>query len=312
MTPQPKPELAIKASELTRKFGDFTAVDKLSLNVPTASIYGFLGPNGCGKTTTIRMLCGLLSPTSGNAQVLGISVPQNAEQLRTRVGYMTQKFSLFEDLSIEENLRFIGRIYAFGGKTLSHRVDELLDTYTLKELKKRRAGALSGGQRQRLALACATLHNPDLLFLDEPTSSVDPENRRHFWEKLFDLSDQGTTILVSTHFMDEAERCHRLAILESGQVRAEGEPQTLMQETGCQIIELTGPDLREAKAQLQKLEAVKSVSQQGIRLRVLVDKSIHQAEAYLQGNLPHRKFQMATTRPNLEDVFVSVTHSDKS
>lgn len=306
---------AIDANRLTRKFGQFTAVDQVSLQVPNASIYGFLGPNGCGKTTMIRMLCGLLAPTSGHAQILGIPVPKNAEQLRTRTGYMTQKFSLYEDLSSEENLQFIGRIYSLTGKALKQRVDELVETYDLSSLRHRRPDAMSGGQRQRLALACAILHKPDLLLLDEPTSSVDPENRRKFWEKLFDLCDQGTTILVSTHFMDEAERCHRLAILEAGQLRTEGDPQTLMNNLQSHVVELTGSDLRDIKTPIQSLPHVKSVAQQGARLRVLVDIGVEHPQQYLAQHLPTpiagEGFQSILVRPNLEDVFVTVTHSER-
>ncbi len=305
--PQTDDKPAIIAEGLTCRFGDFTAVDQVSLSVPRASIYGFLGPNGCGKTTTIRMLCGLLTPTAGSARVLGLQVPQQAEQLRRRTGYMTQKFSLYEDMSVLENLSFIGHIYAFHGRSLQRRIDQQLHTYGLSDLRQRRAGDMSGGQRQRLGLACATLHQPDLLLLDEPTSSVDPENRRDFWEKLFDLCDQGTTILVSTHYMDEAERCHQLAILEAGQLRAEGAPQSLMDNMGAQVVEVSGEQLRPIKDRLTELTGVKSVAQQGMRLRVLVDNRIEQPQDYLRQQLSELCFHTEPVRPSLEDVFVTVT-----
>ncbi|MFV2059519.1 MAG: ABC transporter ATP-binding protein, partial [Gammaproteobacteria bacterium] len=183
-------ELAITASALNRNFGDLRAIQDLDLEVEKKRIYGFLGPNGCGKTTAIRMLTGLLKPTSGEITVLGYTLPQQAEKLRLHIGYMTQKFSLYDDLTIKENLQFIARIYCLSSKDQKKRIDQLLDIYDLTQKTNQLAASLSGGQKQRLALAAATLHEPELLFLDEPTSAVDPENRRNFWEKLFDLCDQ--------------------------------------------------------------------------------------------------------------------------
>ena len=216
-------ELAIASQGLTRTFGNLVAVDHLDLEVPRACIYGFLGPNGCGKSTTIRMLCGLLTPSAGAAEVLGVEVPRHAERLRTRIGYMTQRFSLYEDLSVQENLAFLARIYSLPRVRARLRVKSQMEVFGLVDRSAQLAGTLSGGQRQRLALAAATLHEPELLFLDEPTSAVDPESRREFWEFLFEMVDQGTTVLVSTHFMDEAERCHALAILDEGRLVASGE-----------------------------------------------------------------------------------------
>ncbi len=221
-------DLAISARNLSKKFGDFTAIDNLSLSVPKGSIYGFLGPNGCGKSTTIRTLTGLLTPTSGQVNVLGYEIPSEAELLRQKIGYMTQKFSLYQDLSVAENLRFMGTIFGMPRRELTQRIDEQIATYGLQRLRKQLVRGMSGGQKQRLSLAAATINRPELLFLDEPTSAVDPENRRDFWEKLFDLSEAGTTILVTTHYMDEAERCHRLAIMEAGQLRADDAPEQLM------------------------------------------------------------------------------------
>uniref|UniRef100_UPI0040578382 ABC transporter ATP-binding protein n=1 Tax=Candidatus Electronema sp. TaxID=2698783 RepID=UPI0040578382 len=203
-------EAVIQAEQLCRSFGPLMAVRDLDLQVAKGRIYGFLGPNGSGKTTAIRVLTGLLAPSSGTVRVLGLDLPQDAELLRLRIGYMTQKFSLYDDLTVQENLQFTARIYGLSGRAQRQRIAELLRLYELEERKSQLAGRMSGGQRQRLSLAASTLHRPELLFLDEPTSAVDPENRREFWEQLFDLSDQGTTILVSTHYMDEAERCHCL------------------------------------------------------------------------------------------------------
>ena len=206
-------EFAITSQGLTRRFGSLIAVKNVDLRIPAGQIYGFLGPNGSGKSTTIRMLCGLLTPSAGSAQVLGMDTRKESEQLKQLIGYMTQKFSLFEDMSVKENLQFISEIYAINRKLRKSRVEELLEMFELTDRIKQKAGTLSGGQKQRLALAAATLHKPKILFLDEPTSAVDPQNRRDFWETLFELAKQGTTILVSTHYMDEAARCHRLAIL---------------------------------------------------------------------------------------------------
>ncbi|CAH0535445.1 putative multidrug ABC transporter ATP-binding protein YbhF [Vibrio stylophorae] len=298
--------LAIHAQQVSKQFGDFTAVHALDLSVSKGEIFGFLGPNGCGKSTTLRMLTGLLTPTTGQIDVLGFAIPKQAEQLRMQVGYMTQKFSLYHDLTVQENLQFIGQIYAFSSRDLKQRLAEQLNTYGLDGIAKQRAGSLSGGQKQRLALAAATLHHPKLLLLDEPTSAVDPENRRDFWEKLFDLSDSGTTILVTTHYMDEAERCHQLAIMEAGHMRAVGAPETLMTQMGAHIIELEGENLRQQKAKILMLSAVKNVAQLGARLRILVDKQCADPIGYLtaQGLDANR---LNLTRPSLEDVFVSAT-----
>jgi len=220
--------IAIRAHALTKKFGNVVAVDNLDLNVERAQVYGFLGPNGSGKSTTIRMLCGLLLPTSGDISVLDYRIPEQAEMLKRRIGYMTQKFSLYDDLTVRENLDFVAAVHEFTRARARARIDELLERYWLREQSEQLAGTLSGGQKQRLGLAAAVLHEPELLLLDEPTSAVDPQSRREFWDSLFDLVDAGTTILVSTHYMDEAERCHRLAILDHGRLVADGSPRELM------------------------------------------------------------------------------------
>jgi len=308
---KPSSNLAIKTSKLTRKFGDLVAVNNLDLEVETGTIYGFLGPNGCGKSTPIRMLCGLLTPSSGSVEVLGYQIPEQAETLKKNVGYMTQTFSLYRDLTVTENLAFMGEIYGLEPKSVSHRIDELLSRYSLYDSRNQIVGSMSGGQRQRLSLATAVIHNPDLLFLDEPTSAVDPENRRDFWEKLFDLSEQGTTIIVSTHYMDEAERCHKLAILERGIMRADDSPNQLMNEMGANVIEVKGKNLRDLKQKLLGIIGIRSVAQQGMLLRVLVDKNHSDPIQYLQQQLPMSHYELRQTRPSLEDVFVMVTGDNR-
>ncbi|WP_406734804.1 ABC transporter ATP-binding protein [Vibrio scophthalmi] len=301
-------EFAIQAKNVIKKFGDFTAIEGINLNVPKGSIYGFLGPNGCGKSTTIRVLTGLLSPTSGEVDVLGLEIPRQSEFLRLKIGYMTQKFSLYDDLTVKENLQFIGQIFGMPNRDLKQRIDEQLDIYGLDQRRNQRVGGMSGGQKQRLSLAAATMHNPELLFLDEPTSAVDPENRREFWEQLFDLSDRGTTILITTHYMDEAERCHRLAIMESGVIRADGEPEQLMAEMGVNIVEVKAPHLRQLKSKLLEKSEVRTAAQIGIRLRVLIRNQVNNPIQWLVNNFPELKdAEMNIARPSLEDVFVTVT-----
>ncbi|ELB2278817.1 MULTISPECIES: ABC transporter ATP-binding protein [Vibrio] len=301
-------EFAIQAENVVKKFGDFTAINNITLNVPKGSIYGFLGPNGCGKSTTIRVLTGLLSPSEGNVDVLGLEIPKQSELLRLKIGYMTQKFSLYDDLTVQENLEFIGQIFGMETKALKARIEEQLSTYGLDQLRKQRVGGMSGGQKQRLSLAAATMHKPELLFLDEPTSAVDPENRRDFWEQLFDLSDQGTTILVTTHYMDEAERCHRLAIMEAGEIRADGEPEELMAQMGVNIVEVKADNLRELKEKVIQREEVRSAAQLGIRLRILIHQHIEEPIEWLTQTFPELDgCEMNIARPSLEDVFVSVT-----
>jgi ABC-2 type transport system ATP-binding protein len=302
-------ELAIESHDLTRKFGSVTAVDHVSLSIPRAQIYGFLGPNGSGKSTTIRMFCGLLLPTSGTVKVLGYDIPRQSEALRTKIGYMTQKFSLWDDLTVLENLRFIARIYTLEKSRAERRINDVLEEFKLHDLADRLASAMSGGQRQRLALAAATLHEPEMLMLDEPTSAVDPQSRRDFWESLFALVARGTTILVSTHYMDEAERCHRLAILDQGRLVAEGAPEHLMDELPLQVIEVEARDTDRARNELHKLREVRSLAQLGLRLHVLVDRGVSDAADRVHKTLSAAgiEAQVERTRANLEDVFVAAT-----
>ncbi len=300
---------AISATGLTRCFGDFMAVDHLDLNIEEKTIFGFLGPNGSGKSTTLRMLTGLLTPSQGDIRVLGLDIPEQSEALRRRLGYMTQKFSLYGDLSIEENLKFMAQVFNLPGREINKRIDSQLTTYGLDRRRKRMTGSLSGGQRQRLALAAATLHKPELLLLDEPTSAVDPENRRDFWETLFDLCDQGVTILVSTHYMDEAERCHNLAILEGGIKQAEGSPKQLMADIQATVLEVNGNHLRQIREILAARSEILSSAQQGTRLRVLISNRITEPEAWLRSQWPQemKDRTIERVRPSLEDVFVHCT-----
>jgi ABC-2 type transport system ATP-binding protein len=303
------PAVAISARGLTRRFGQLTAVDHVDLDIPRAQIYGFLGPNGSGKSTTIRMLCGLLRPSEGTVTVLGTDVRREPERLRRKLGYMTQKFSLWEDLSVGENLEFIARIYGIPRSARAQRIAARLEEYHLADRVAQRAGTMSGGQKQRLALAAATLHEPELLLLDEPTSAVDPQSRRDFWESLFGLVHRGTTILVSTHYMDEAERCHRLAILDSGRLVAEGSPQQLAAGIDATVIEIEVHDIEAARRALRGVRGLKSVAQLGTRLHALLDRDLAEpleAVASALGPLAQAA-RIELARPSLEDVFVAVT-----
>jgi ABC-2 type transport system ATP-binding protein len=302
-------DVAIETRGLTRRFGERVAVDRLDLRVPRARVSGFLGPNGSGKSTTMRMLCGLLTPSAGEATVLGLQVPRDAEILRARLGYMTQRFSLYEDLSVRENLEFLAAIQRLPGEQRRARIASLLDEFALAPRAGQLAGTLSGGQRQRLALAGAILHEPELLVLDEPTSAVDPQSRRDFWEALFDLAERGVTILVSTHFMDEAERCHELAILDRGRLVAAGPPQRLLAELGDAVLEVETGQPHAARERLELHAAVRGTAQLGSRLRVLADPALAEPARTLTdwlavGGVPG---EARPAPPSLEDVFVAAT-----
>ncbi len=309
-------DIAIRARGLTRLFGEVVAVDHVDLDVPTRHVYGFLGPNGSGKSTTIRMLCGLLTPSEGEIEVLGLRIPAEAEALRRHIGYMTQRFSLFEDLTVRENFEFLAAIQ--GVSRPRQRIDELVEQYHFGGLQWQLAGTMSGGQKQRLALACAVIHQPELLFLDEPTSAVDPELRRDFWEKLFELADAGTTLLVSTHLMDEAERCHRLAILDHGVLVADGTPHELTGRLEGRTFIVDSSDPRRAQKVIEGLPGVLGVAQIGNHLRVLTAaretdaKGVTDACRSIDDALAGAGQQASTraTPANLEDVFVAVTRQD--
>ena len=302
-------EFVIEAHGLSKHFGDLRAVSHLDLRVPRGRIYGFLGPNGSGKSTTIRMLCGLLTPTEGSATVLGTEVPGNAHDLKPKIGYMTQKFSLFGDMTVLENLQFIAEIYSFPTADRYARIEELLAKYDLVAQRRQLAGTMSGGQKQRLALACAVLHRPELLLLDEPTSAVDPQSRRDFWANLFRLAEGGTTIMVSTHYMDEAERCHRLAILDRGVKVADGTPQELQTTTGMHVVEVLAEDPYHAQEALDCAEHIASITQLGIRLRILIPEQLPNPVEFVRSHLDRRGVaaDVRLTMASLEDVFVAVT-----
>ncbi len=302
-------DYAIQTRGLTRRFGDFTAVAGVDLAIPRGRVYGFLGPNGAGKSTTIRMLCGLLDPSSGEARVLGHQMPPDAEALRRKLGYMTQNFSLYTDLTVRENLEFMAEIFTLPRTSRDAHIRENMQRYFLTDLADRRAGSMSGGQKQRLALAAATLHAPELLFLDEPTSAVDPQSRRDFWDRLFELAAAGTTILVSTHLMDEAERCHGLAIISRGKLVAEGTPKALMEGIDALVLEIETGDPQKASMALRDEPCVKSVTQLGTRLHALLKRDTPAPVKKLTEILRRAglKADIQETPANLEDVFVEAT-----
>jgi len=297
---------AIVARGLTRRFGKLVAVDDVDLAIPGAGIYGFLGPNGSGKSTTIRMLCGLLAPSSGTVEVLGHQMPRDAEQLRRQLGYMTQRFSLWDDLTVLENLEFMARIFGLDRAARRQRIAELSKEYDLAAVMRQRAGTMSGGQRQRLALAAATLHRPELLLLDEPTSAVDPQSRRDFWESLFRLVERGTTILVSTHYMDEAERCHRLVYISYGRVLTAGTADEVVAHAGLRTWEVRGA----------ALNAVLEATEAAGWMAVPFGNSLHVSSAsrddfpaWLAGTSADLARDSAITpvATGLEDVFIALT-----
>ncbi len=228
---------AVTTRALRKEFGSAVAVDGLDLTIPRGQVFGLLGPNGSGKTTTIRMLCGLMAPTSGSADVAGFDVERQAERVRERIGYMSQRYGLYDDLTVWENLRFYGTVYGLHGGARAKRLEEHLSALGLADRRHQLAGTLSGGWKQRLALACATAHEPEMLFLDEPTAGVDPAARREFWVSIYEMASHGTTILVTTHYMDEAQRCERLAFLSRGHLIALGTPAEITAQFGQTSVE---------------------------------------------------------------------------
>jgi len=306
-------ELVIETSGITRRFGKLTAVDGVDLSVRRGEVFGFLGPNGAGKSTLIRMLVGLMSPSEGSAKVLGCTLPKEAEKLRTEVGYMTQRFSLYEDLTIEENLQFAGEIFGLERASRKERVEEVLSDFELAERREQRPGTLSGGWKQRLALAAATIHKPSLLVLDEPTAGVDPDRRRAFWEQIFELAAEGATVLVSTHYMDEAVRCHRVAMLIRGRLVAVGEPVRLIDALDGRVIEVESSQVEQTIPTLRALPPVASVTQLGSRVHVLLKRDAPPASEMaprLAAELKRtglEESRSSPAEPTLEDVFVALS-----
>jgi ABC-2 type transport system ATP-binding protein len=297
----PVPDLAIDVKGLTKRYGGRAAVDHVDLAVPRGRIVGFLGPNGSGKTTTIRMLCGLLTPDDGTGTCLGLDIRAQAAEIKRHVGYMTQRFSLYEDLSIEENLDFVARLYAVPDRRA--RVRDALERLGLQARAQQLAGTLSGGWKQRLALAACLLHSPALLLLDEPTAGVDPQARREFWDQIHVLAAQGITVLVSTHYMDEAERCHRLAYIADGTLLAQGTADEVIARAGLHTWEVAGDDLAALAEALRRRPGVTMVAAFGASLHV----SGSDPEALEAAIAPFRDrpgTTWAEVRPGLEDAFI--------
>ncbi len=310
-------DAVIEARGLTRRFGDLTAVDHLDLEVHRGEVFGFLGPNGAGKSTSIRMLVGLLAPSEGTARVLGFTLPEDVEELRTRVGYMTQKFSLYQDLSVAENLEFAAEIFGLDRQRRRRRIEAVVDEYGLGERRGQRPATLSGGWKQRLALAVATVHEPELLFLDEPTAGVDPDSRRLFWEKLFKLAAGGTTILVSTHYMDEAVRCHRICVVRDGRRAALGRPADFTRALEGRVVELWGKPTNVLMEALRRRHDVASVAQLGSRVHALLAPGAPGAEQAVSRIVAHLESEALerpggeVAEPNLEDALVALTQGEQ-
>lgn len=296
----------IETDGLTKNFGAFTAVDDLSLKIQENTVHGFLGPNGSGKTTAIRMMCGLLDPSAGTVNVLGMKVPEQAAEVRLHVGYMTQRFSMYQDLSCRQNLEFLCRIHGIKAAERKKRVDEVIEEFDLGEIRERLAGPLSGGQKRRLALAGAVLTRPKLLILDEPTSEVDPNTRRDMWESFFRIASEGTSILVTTHMMDEAERCHNLTVMSSGVKVADGTVQGLKESMQEAVILVSGPDVSSITVQLKQREEVVAVAQSGLQLRVIMRQGVLEPEALVR-EIAGDAYNAERVGASIEDVFVAVT-----
>jgi ABC-2 type transport system ATP-binding protein len=301
-------DLAIVAHGLTKRFGDFTAVDAIDLAIPRGEIFGLLGPNGAGKTTTIRMMLGLLEPTSGEVRVLGVPVDERAAEIRSRIGYMAQSFSLYDDLTVLQNLRFYGRAYGIPKRELRARIEAALQRTDLEGRGSVTTKALSGGWRQRLALNAAILHRPELIFLDEPTAGVDPSSRRAFWDLLYELVGEGITVLVTTHYMEEAEHCHRLAFLQHGRVIAQGTPREIKRdEMAEQVIEIGCDQPNRAITILQELDELNEVTPYGAKIHAIAREPAG-LEGRIRALLEQEDIEVrevATVEPSLEDVFIS-------
>lgn len=304
---------AIETKKLTRRFGDFTAVNNLSITVEKGEVFGFLGPNGSGKTTVIKMLTGILPITEGEAQIEDLNVRTQAEEVRERIGYMSQKFSLYDDLTVMENLQFYARAYQLKGKHLENKITETIESNKLGNYVNRLAGRLSGGWKQRLALGCALMHEPTVLFLDEPTAGIDPVARRQLWDLLFQLSGQGITFFVTTHYMDEAERCSHLAYIYYGKLIADGTPDSLralpeVNPPGTHRFEISAPAITTALRKAKEMTLFKSATIFGRSIHALVDETVSEHE--LDDELRRHGIDVEEIRPlvpTLEDAFVELS-----
>ena len=302
-------EIAIDVKDLTKRFGDKVAVDHFSMQVPKGTIYGFLGPNGSGKTTTIRMICGLLTPDEGSGVVLGHDIARESEDIKREVGYMTQRFSLYEDLSIEENLDFVARMYEMPDR--KRRVAGALDNLGLASRKGQLAGTLSGGWKQRLALAACLIHEPKLLLLDEPTAGVDPGARREFWDHIHDLAHAGITVLVSTHYMDEAERCHALAYIAYGKLLAHGTIREVIDQAKLSTWEIEGERVMDIAQELRGMAGVEMVAPFGNTLHVSgTDRAA--LERAMDEVAAKPGVEVHEVEPTLEDVFIHLMRELRS
>src|SRR3954465_1718891 len=309
------PEPMIEVEGLTKRFGSFTAVDHVSFTVGKGSIFGFLGPNGSGKSTVIRMLCGILMPTEGSATVAGIDVVNASDELKETIGYMSQKFSLYDELTVHENLQFYGRLYGLKRAALRARMDELIALTHLQPYISRRAALLSGGWRQRLAMACALMHQPTVLFLDEPTAGIDPVARRELWDLLFEFSGVGMTLFVTTHYMDEAERCSHVGYIHSAKLIVCGVPEDLksmpqVYPSGTRRLDVTCDHVTVGLQALRHAPGVRSATVFGQSMHLLVDPSV--SEEALRSELARVGITHVDIRPigpSLEDVFVALTAS---
>ena len=301
--------IAIDARHLTRRFGAFVAVNDVSFNVRAGEVFGFLGSNGAGKSTTIRMLCGLLKPTSGTAIVGGLDVGRDPEGVKRRIGYMSQKFSLYEKLTVDQNITFFGGIYGLSPDRLAARRDFVLDMAGLRGRERTLTGTLSAGWRQRLALGCAILHEPPIVFLDEPTGGVDPLSRRQFWRLIDDLSQRGVAVLVTTHYLDEAEHCHRIAIIQAGRLAAHGTVQELKAMFASRpILEIRTPKAVDAMRALDTMPEVEKTSIFGTAVHAVLRSAATTPDA-IQGRLERGGIDVTScgrVEPSLEDVFLDV------
>ena len=311
-------EASISAEHLVRRFGQVTAVNDVSFRVERGEIFGFLGPNGSGKTTVIKMLTGLLPLSSGDAFVEGVDVRSNAEDVRERIGYMSQNFSLYYDLTVTENLQFYGRVYGLDAVRLKRRIDEIVQLNGLGPYMGRLSAQLSGGWKQRLALGCAMLHEPKLLFLDEPTAGIDPVARRQLWDLLFELSGHGITFFVTTHYMDEAERCSHVAYIYYGKIIADGTPNSLrelpeVQPSGTIRVEITTPEVTRALRFARQIPGIRNATIFGQSIHALIEDHFDLAD--LRGQLLKNGISVAEIRPlapSLEDVFVELTNKHQA